>query len=308
MNNLLTNIELATSYTSKSYKRLLGDHLTSVLDYALSDHEQNKITLKFSNDLYWECINKIHESYYNQISNKLTSETEDLLFENKRTLTKSIIRSLGTFYDKNDINLVKSIDFTVNNHFDNTVFNSINIELNPWQNCDKIFTDSHLLYSFSEDKDEYKKLLRGRESELSKDATIGVLRKGAKYDFGVGYIRDSYKLRRVFLDILDEENRNHTKPIKKNDIFKLFRDRLSIPNEDLSNNNIFNWIIKPLKDNIKIGSNKGGYFIINSPEDLLHSYDSHYHNYLGYFNTLNKHASIAERMFADKLSLFQKHL
>ncbi|NBA74621.1 hypothetical protein GOQ04_03640 [Emticicia sp. ODNR4P] len=310
MDKLSIDVQLATSYTSKKYKKLLGDHLTGILDESLASPEYSKMTIRFSNELYWECVEKIHEKFHDTISEYFTEEEDDRLFEEKTILTKRIIANLGSFYDKSN-DLIKSIDFTVNNHANNYIFSKLKEHVkinNLWDSCDKVFTDHGLLYLFSEDKDTYRNLLKHQESDLSKEATIGVLRKGAKKDFGISYIRDSYQLRKTFLDILEDEKHNFENPIKKEDIFKLFREKLAIPADDLTNQNISNWIIKPLKNGIRIGSNKEGYFLIKTFDDLLHSYDSHYNNYIGFYNTLNRYEKIAETLFGESnITEFQKH-
>lgn len=64
--------------------------------------------------------------------------------------------------------------------------------------------------------------------------------------------------------------------------------------EDISDKEILNWVVKPLKRSLKLGSNKEGYFIILDENDLHESYMSHYNNYLGYKATLDRHKDIAK--------------
>lgn len=311
--SLLENIELTKSYKGSSYKSMLGNHLTSVLDLVLGDScefQTSDKNFKFSNRLYWECVEQIHDKYFDMIQLKVSDESENELFSQKINLYETIIDRLGVFYNDTDLLLMKSIDFTVNNYFDNILYREILSEENPWSYCDKIFTENHLLYSFSDNKDEYSEILRNRnkESELSKDLTIGVLRKGARTDFGVGYIKDNFALRKLFLEILDERNHNSYNPIKLNEIYNLFRNTLCISLEDLPDNGIKYWILKPLKNITKIGSNKEGYFIIRDENDLHVSYWSHYQNYLGFFQTLEKHRKYSEKFEISNFERFSKHI
>lgn len=307
--NTFENIQLTKSYRNASYKSMLGNHLTSVLDLVLSESDENQTadkSFKFSNRLYWECIEQIHEKNFDKISEEL----EDTLINQKVSLYESIISKLGIYFNNNDLLLMKSIDFTVNNYFDNILYREVLSEENPWSYCNKIFTENHLLYSFSDNRDEYSNLARNKskESELSKDLTIGVLRRGFRSDYGVGYIKDNFALRKLFLDILDEENYDSENPIKLNEIYKLFRSTLEISYEDLPDNGIRNWILKPLKNITKIGSSKGGYFIIRNEHDLYMSYRSHYQNYLGFYDTLEKHRKYSEKLNTSYADRFNKHI
>jgi hypothetical protein len=307
--NTFENIQLTKSYKNASYKSMLGNHLTSVLDLVLGDSNEIQTSdksFKFSNGLYWECIEQIYEKNFDKISEEL----EEKLIIQKASLYEMIISKLGTFYEENDLLLMKSIDFTVSNYFDNILFKNILSEENPWSYCDKIFTEKHLLYSFSDNRDEYNSISRNKskESELSKDLTIGVLRKGFRSDYGVGYIKDNFALRKLFLDILDEDNYDSNNPIKLNEIYKLFRSTLEISEEDLPDNGIRNWILKPLKSITKIGSSKEGYFIIRNEDDLYMSYRSHYQNYLGFYETLEKHRKYSEKLNTSYADRFNKHI
>jgi hypothetical protein len=155
--------------------------------------------------------------------------------------------------------------------------------------------NNNLLYSFTDNKDEYKHLLKKnkKESELSKNLTIGVLGKGHRKDYSHSYIKDIYALRNLLLNLLDEKNCDRTNPLKINDLITNFRS-LNISETDLTDNNIRNWIVQPLKRFTKLGSNKDGYFIIRNEEDLFESYKSHYNNYMGFYKTLERHKRFAE--------------
>lgn len=309
--NTNLNIELTDSYKKSLYKNLLNDHITSVLDLAIDCSDNKEILsdkFKFTKQLYWECVDVIHEKNHEKSIN-LTDQTKDEYKKDKINLYKTIINKLGEFYHKNDEHLVDSIDFTVNNYFENLIYKDSLGDLNPWQYSNKILTDEKLLYTFTDDINEYKSLLRKNknESSLTKELTIGVLCKGAREDYAQAYIKDNFAFRKLLLDLLDDKNHDCKDPIKNKDIIKLFRS-LNVSESDLADNNIYNWILKPLKKFTKIGSNTDGYFIIRNEEDLYESYKSHYKNYIGYFKTLEKHRKYSEFLNYGDLEKYKNHL
>lgn len=293
MENLLTfdDITLTDSYRASSYKNNLSDHIFSVLDYANENSNSvvfNNPNLKFSKALYWSSLTLFYEK--NPIVQSDEQKENERLLEQK--LYTVLIDSLGKFFDPNDKLLLETLDFTVSNYVDYHNYKEKLDTLNPWSLTNDILINDHLLYSFTDYRDDYK-ILNKKESELSKYLTIGVLGKGHRNDYAHSYIKDIYGLRALFINLLDDLNHNCYHPIKINQIIKKFRD-LNISKEDLSDSNIKNWIVKPLKRSIKIGSNKNGYFLIKTEEDLHESYVSHFNNFKGFFKTLDKHQRISK--------------
>lgn len=292
--NTYQNITLTENYQGLSYKNNLNDHIVSVLDYASLNNESKVLEskdLKFTKQLYWECLDSIYHS--NPINiNEDTKEEYRIL---KQLIYSDIIDKLGDFFDINDDILIETIDFTISNFIDNSKYNTILGTNNPFAFANNIFINNKLLYTFTDNKDEYKHLLNKnkKESELSKNLTIGVLGKGHRKDYSQAYIKDIYALRNLLLNLLDEENHDRNNPLKINNLIKNFRD-LGISENELTNSNIKNWIVQPLKRFTKLGSNKYGYFIIRNEEDLFESYKSHYNNYMGFHKTLERHKMFAE--------------
>ncbi len=305
-NNLnFENIKLTDSYRmTSSYKNNLNDHIVSVLDYA-SENTNSKIfkdvNLKFSKTLYWQCLAVIYEKNPIQ-KNEIEKEANRVL---EQKLYIDVINKLGEFFDSNDELLLETIDFTISNYIDNLDYENILENTNPWSFTNDILIKENLLYSFTDNKEDYDHFKNKKESELSKNLTIGVLAKGHKKEYSHSYIRDIYALRKLFLNLLDEENYDSLKPLKINDIIKNFR-KLNISENDLTDGNIKNWIVKPLKKSIKIGSNKNGYFIIRNEDDLHESYISHLSNFKGFYKTLERHQKIS-KSFEDALNEFNLH-
>lgn len=304
MENFFNEIELASNYKGLSYKNNLNNHIVSVFDLA-SENFQSKIfedkNLKFSKSLYWECLGIIYEKNPIQ-KTELEKETNRVL---EQKLYKDIINKLGEFFNSNDELLLETIDFTISNYIDNQNYENILESSNPWGYTNDILIKENLLYSFTDNKEDYDHIKKKKESELSKNLTIGVLAKGHKKEYSYSYIKDIFALRKLFLNLLDDENYDSLKPLKINDIIKNFR-KLSISENDLTDGNIKNWIVKPLKKSIKIGSNKNGYFIIRNENDLYESYISHLNNFRGFYKTLEKHQKIS-KSFDDTFNEFNLH-
>lgn len=304
--NTFNDILLTEKYTQLSYKNDFSNHIVSVLDFAYENSGSevfNDKELKFSRPLYWECLNTIYEKH--PIVRTEEESEQNRLFEQK--LYINIIEKLGDFFDEKEDLLLESIDFTISNYMDNINYSS-KLDHNPWNYSNKIFTEDNLLYTFTDNKDEYSHLLKKekKESEVSRYLTIGVLGKGHKKGYAQSYIKDVYALRKLFLNLLDENNHDCRKPIKISEIIKQFRD-LGVSLTDLSDSNIIYWIVKPLKNRTKIGSNKNGYFLIRSSEDLAESYKSHLKNFIGFYKTLQKHKDLAVQEFLDFDADFNKH-
>lgn len=305
-NSAYQHVILTESYQGLSYKNNLNDHIVSVLDYA-SDNVDTKVLrskdLKFSKQLYWECLDTIYQKNPIEID-KVTKEQNKRL---KNQMYRSIITNLGEFFRIEDELLVETIDFTISNYMDNCKYGSLLGANNPFLFSNNIFIDNKLLYTFTDNKDEYSHLFKinKKESEVSKDLTIGVLGKGHRKGYSHAYIKDIYALRNLLLNLLDEQNHDSRKPLKINDLFKNFRD-LGISDAELTNSNIKNWIVQPLKRFTKLGSNKDGYFLIRTEEDLYESYKSHHTNYLGFYKTLQRHKKFAETLAYENHD-FNKH-
>lgn len=300
--NAYRDVILTDNYQGMAYKNNLNDHIVSVLDYASANNDSEILKskdLKFSKQLYWECLNVIYEK--NPIAeNSFEKVTNRAL---KQNLYRHIIEMLGTFFNFKDELLIETIDFTVSNYIDNYKYQDKLLANNPFSFANNVFISNKLLYSFSDNKDEYSHLFKEKkkESELSKNLTIGVFGKGNRKGYAHTYIKDIYALRNLLINLLDEKNHDSNNPIKITNLYKNLRD-LGIPENELSDSNIKNWIVQPLKRFTKIGSNKYGYFIIRTEEDLFESYKSHYKNFMGFYNTLERH-----RNFAESFNEYQKY-
>lgn len=300
-------ITLTDSYNKLSYKTDINNHIISVLDIALENTDSEVLRdkdFKFSKRLYWECISIIYEK--NPIILTDEEKENDRIIE--QNLYREVINKLNNFFDEKDEILLETIDFTISNFLDNLRYHG-KLLTSPWDYTDKIFLENNLLYSFTDNRDEYDHLLKNKkkESELSRYATIGVLGKGHRKDYAQSYIKDIYALRTLLINLLDESNFDSRKPITITQIIRSFRD-LGILKTDLSDSNIKYWIVKPLKDSIKIGSNKNGYFIIRSEEDLHESYKSHFQNFVGFYKTLEKHKLRSIREFEEPEYILNKHI
>ncbi|WP_175622835.1 hypothetical protein [Chryseobacterium schmidteae] len=300
------DITLTESYNKLSYKTDINNHIIAVLDLALENTKSevfNDKDFTFSKGLYWECVSTIYERH--PIVKTDEEKESDRILEQQLYL--NVINKLDKFFDETDEVLLETIDFTISNFIDNANYFE-RLAINPWYYSDKILFENNLLYSFTDNRDDYDHLLKNKkkESELTKYATIGVLGKGHRKGYAQSYIKDIFALRTLFLNLLDESNFDSTKPITITEIITRFR-ALGISKNDLSDSNIKYWIVKPLKDFIKIGSNKNGYFIIRNEEDLNESYKSHYKNFVGFYKTLEKHKRRSIQEFEDFDTNLNRH-
>lgn len=305
--NTYQKIILTENYQTQSYKNSINDHIISVLDYASSKSE-NKVLkstdLKFSKQLYWESLNTIYQNNPIEVDEQSKLANREL----KQNLYKKIIRELDKYFNINDLLLIESIDFTISNYMDNYKYCNVFGASNPFSFANNVFEKNNLLYSFTDNKDEYSHLIKKnkKESELTKNLTIGVLAKGHREDYSQAYIKDIYALRNLLLNLLEQDNHDSRNPLKINELCTKFRN-LNVSESDLTDSNIKNWIVQPLKRFTKLGSNQYGYFIIKTEEDLYESYKSHYKNFIGFYNTLERHKNFAESMSSTNLNDFDIH-
>ncbi len=304
--NIFQDILLTENYQKLSDKNHINDHITAVLDFAAEGTDATILKdnhLKFSKNLYWECIDSIYQK------SQIIITDEDKVYNRKlkQNLYKDIINKLGGYFDYKDEVLIETIDFTVSNYIDNEIYKDILGTNNPWSFSNNILMTNNLLYSFTDNTDDYKHLLRKnrKESELTRNLTIGVVAKGHRKDYTQSYIKDIFALRNLLINLLDEKNHDRTNPLKISDIIKSFRE-LNVLEDDLTDNNIKSWIVRPLKKFTKLGSNKDGYFIIRNEEDLFESYKSHYNNFKGFYKTLERHKMFALNSKFD-FNDFDKH-
>lgn len=268
------NIVLTDNYKGLSYRNSLNDHIVSVLDVAAEKLDNNVLkdtNLVFSKRLYNECLATIYENNIIQIDSQQKAEFKAI----KKVLYSTFIEKLGNFFDINDNVLIETIDFTVCNYMDWFKYKDT-LHINPWTYSNNILTEGHLLYSFTDNIDDYRHLLKKniKESELTRQLTIGVLAKGNRKDYAQSYVKDIYGLRNLLLNLLGDKNHDRNDPLRIKDIISEFR-KMGVSKIDLSDNHIKSWIVYPLKKFAKLGSNKTGYFIIRNEEDLYESYMSH---------------------------------
>lgn len=290
----IENIVLTDSYKGLSYRNNLNDHITSVLDIAYEKTNSSILRdkeLRFSKTLYWECLDAIYDNTQLNIDEQRKQELNDI----KTQLYSNFIKDHRNIFNVRDKHLMETLDFTISNYIDYIKYYEVENFSSPWEISSNILLNDQLLYSFTDDPDDYKELLKRnkKESELSKNLTIGILAKGNRVDYTQSYVKDIYALRNLLLNLLEEGNHDRNSPLTAKQIIKMFR-RLEIKDLDLSDYHIKKWIIEPLKKFTKLGSNKTGYFIILDEEDLYESYKSHFNNYKGFYKTLERHKNFAK--------------
>lgn len=145
MNNFVFKIELKENYSNAFTKEKLGDHITAVFDYVSNIIEDKSVfsnKYKFSDQLYWECIDEIFE---NNIINDFLDY--DLIEEELYEVIKS---DLGEYYDDKDFYALDSLDFTISNYINNLRYKDSLGNYNPFSINNEILEKSGVLYTFTE--------------------------------------------------------------------------------------------------------------------------------------------------------------
>lgn len=299
----LNKLSLNDNY--KSYgiiKDRINDHISNVI-YLASTYD-NKVKDLFSNefsfsnyefscDLIKENTNG-YSSYIDQYDDRIN------LFEEQ--LYKKLKADLGSYFDYNDKFLMKLLDNTIDKYVEDLIFKNLDKNdlssasdssssvSNPFLSAGEILSSERMLFDFDDYSIEYSDFSKKKKNESSiiEGKKISVLTKCNNKKYNYTEIRDTFFFRNLIIEELTSRNRDCSNPIERKEIFSYFRN-LGVSQEQLSDSNIYNWIIKPLKKYSKLGSNRKGYFVILNHEDLLESYRSHLNTYRGFYKTLENH-------------------
>lgn len=279
----IENLVLTDDYRSKIFAKNFNAHLNSLIDTSITLSGENDSILsnnnvKITNSIYWQTEGFILEKLDDVTDVNIISQLDEL----ENVLYDKIITSLGKNYDKSST-LNKMIDNTVHNTLLATKFNFFSRNddfLNPWQDAKNILFENSVLHTFYTNFEEFISLgytNKSNESEVTKYKKIGVLGKGNKDNFTFGIVRDLIGLRNTVIDILEDKANSGQNPIKSDALIAELRS-MGISEIDLSDGNITNWLISPLKRNNKIGSCREGYFLMKDCADVSVSYISHLEN------------------------------
>lgn len=317
--NIISNIkaeidalELTEDYRSKVFAKNFNSHLNSLVDTSvlLSGDNHSVFSSKdieITNSFYWQTeafvLEKLDDVNDEQIINEL-DDLENILYD-------KIISLLGRNYDKSST-LNKMIDNTVQKTLLSIKFNYFSKNddfINPWIDAKKILFENSVIHDFYTDIEEFVSLgfnNNRNESELTRYKKIGVLGKGNRDKFNFGTVRDLIGLRNTVIDLLEEKSSDGKNPIKTEILISELR-RMGINENELTDSNIINWLISPLKRSNKIGSCKEGYFLMSTCSDVIISYKSHLENLKGYYNTLENHRKLAHQFGCSDQHLFDEH-
>lgn len=311
------DIVLTDSYRGKGYKRHFDQHLNSLLNTSVEitqDYNRESILdrkdISINDALYWEVENYILETL-----DDTSPEVDDELFKLEDTLKSKIINSLGNLYDRSDVPLRLMIDNTVQDtllSFKFELFSEKDRYQNPWDPAKKILFEDNVLYMFSSSSYKLKELgfnvkdSNKNESELLKDKKINIVAKGKKKGYAYDYVRDLLALRNIVFNIIKDKSQSGEKSIKSKNIIDEVR-KLGILTSELTDSQIRNWLITPLKRSSKIGSYKEGFFALDTCQDVVKSYNYHLENLKGYFRTLENHRRIAGKFGCDNDDFFRHY-
>lgn len=309
--NSFENLSLTESYRNKRFTKNFEKHLNLLIDTAVlltGDNSTilNDNSISITDQIYWESEGFVLEilddvtdsSIINELSN-----LEDILYE-------KIKSSLGRFND-NSSRLNLMIDQSVHNALLGVKFNYFSQSMNyfnPWESAKDILIENEVLYTFSNDMDKLISMgyeISSDDSQEIIDKKINIIGRGSREDYTYGFVRDLVGLRNTVLNILDEHATSGDSATTADKIINELR-HMGIRQEELSDGNIKNWLISPLKRNNKIGSHKEGYFLLKNCDDVSVSYESHLENLKGYFRTLENHRRLAHK-FGCNNPRFDEH-
>ena len=305
-------LELTDNYRSKSSKKKFNTHLDDLVNTAIVLNNNEKFVLKdpsFQLDIhaYWEI-----ESYILEKTDTSTDQDETILDNLEDYLRDTFKKSLGQYYD-NSPELADVMNFSTDQTILSCRFDNIKDNYkykNPWESCKSIIYQNALLFNFHTDLDYLmsfgKSQINPKESKEIANQRLGLVTKGRRKKFNTILFRDIFGLRNTVLNHITEKAPDSSQPITKKDLINILRKQ-GISELEISNNQVYSWLIRPLKSQGSIGSNKGGYFRINTCNDLLQTYNSHLENFKGYLRTLETYNALATRKGCNS-SDFEQHL
>lgn len=292
------NFDLTESYRSKHFTKNFNSHLNLLFDCAsaIDTNDTFKPTiLDFNDNIYWET-----EAYIFENLDDLDADFKNELYNLEDELYCTIKNKLGINYRSNDSLLDKVIDNTIKSTLNALKFNYFSRKdefINPWMEARKILTEDNVLHTFITDLNVFDDLgfdVGENESEEIRFKKIGILGRGNRDEFTYGTFRDLIKLRNTVFGIIDENASSSSTPISTTNIISELR-KMGINELELTDNEVKNWLIYPLKKALKIGSCREGYFVLGNCHDLSISYYSHLNVLKGYLKTLEDHRKIAVR-------------
>lgn len=308
----IETLNLTDTYRNKQFTKNFDKHISSLVDTTVKLAGERETVLSNTNfaitdQAYWDMEAYVLEKL-DDVNNpndlQALNNLEDFLYS-------KVIESLGNSFD-NSSRLKLMIDNSVHDFLLSVkfkLFSNANEFFNPWEDAKNILLDNQVLFTFSTDKDKLNALgfnVRSDDSESIADKKINLVAKGRRSDYTYGYVRDLLALRNTVIEILDEYNSNDGNAMKTEEIIRRLR-RMNLHETELSDSNIKNWLISPLKRYNRIGSHKEGYFLLKNCNDVAASYDSHFENFKGFFRTLENHRRLAAK-FGCEDQRFEQHL
>jgi hypothetical protein len=304
------NISLTENYRKKMFAKNFGSHLNQLFEVSeVLDNSEHSIfrnkDIVVTDRIYWQTEGMVLEQLDDVVDNTVLNELdnlEDMLHENIKV-------AMGKNYERSS-ELNKIIDHTIHGILLSVKYNYFSEKdryTNPWEDAKNILTENLVLFSFSSDVDEMQQLgytPPKNESAEIRQKKIGVIGRGNRPDYNFHYVRDLIGLRNTVVDILADAD-SHSNPFKTLQIVDELR-KMGISKDELSDNNISNFLIAPLKRSGRIGSSNEGYFLLKSCGDVEISYKSHLETLRGFYNTLENHRQLAHR-FGCTSNFFDDH-
>ena len=199
--------------------------------------------------------------------------------------------------DLNDTRLKKFTDFSVKCYEKCITYESMYPQStsNPWQPTVKILECGRLLY-VSDSLNELKDFTNSISRSVNKKnrGNIGIVVKGQAPTIGGFVIYDRYDIQKIVYSFLRREAPSHEAPVSLSKI----KDYLKDLGHSWSIDAIQIKITTPLKKTGFVGSTGKGFFVIQTPDDLISSYRFH-RTKVDSINTIIDQYRIRSREFGD---------
>jgi hypothetical protein len=300
LNKEINLLSLSDKMNRGGYGDLFYDHLTGLTKFKMLSSENNIDELKLSEKTYFGLEQYAIEHSENVESEKSQNEVDwDLIDDAKELLKIKLANSLGIGQNYESSELKPIIKFTTDNYENYLLYKMLYPDSisNPWLPTHNIILENGYLLMVSGQKDlirEYDKKILDKVDENSTGLFV-LAKSNSTRGFSGFPIDTRSNMQGLIFDFLRRDASGMRNAIKTEKI-ALF---LKTQQKNYSEQNIRVMFLLPLKRAGLIGSTTSGYFFINSPEDLIHSYKHHREKLRGLQRTLDMYKNKGKQLGID---------
>jgi len=289
----IDSIKLSETSSRAPYGDLFYYHITSLIKFKLLSQHNNVDELKLTEKNYLGLEQYIFE-HTQLVENENPQKIDwDLIDNAKEILKNKIQRLLGP--EGKSHHLKPILSFTLDSYENWLMYFQLHPESvsNPWIPTNSIMHKGYLfLVTDNQDVIESydKKIYKSVSAEFR--GNVGVVAKGEKNKFSGFLVDNRSRLQGLVYEYLKLEG-SGVSNVKNITAIRKF---LSQQKYYLTDNEIRNKILIPLKRSGLIGSLTTGFYFINDLHDLIHAYTHHKEKLRGIQRTLNMYQEKATKM------------